>query len=117
MWDSSYSEVLFQFDHYIRDGRTGTEPLIDKKMVAKQERGTFEYTCHAKIVVVRQSDNNVVACSSSINTVNPVKKCSGTSKVAMTQCDGIEQYIPLISQARFFFKECQVPQDTSSELS
>src|SRR5688572_8557088 len=71
-------------------------------MFAKQERGTFDYTCHAKIVV-RQSGNNVVACSSSINTVNPVKKCSGTSKIAMTHCDGIEKYIPLISQDRCIF--------------
>ena len=56
MLGSSHSEVLFQFDHHghdVRDGRTGTAPLNDKKIFAKQERGTFEYTCHAKIVVVR----------------------------------------------------------------
>lgn len=30
----------------VRDGRTGTEPRKVKEMFAKQERCTFEYTCH-----------------------------------------------------------------------
>ena len=51
----------------VRDGRTGTAPLKDKKNVAKQERGTFEYTCDGKICVVMWSDN-VVTYASNFDT-------------------------------------------------
>jgi len=61
----------------VREGRLGTGHLPDKRAFSKAGRGKYEYTgptCDGKVCFVRWSDNNVVTCGSSYDTVLPVTK-------------------------------------------
>ena len=57
----------------VRDGRTGSASLDDKKKFIKGDRGMHQYTCDGNVCIVRWSDNNVVTCASNFDTVFPLK--------------------------------------------
>ncbi|XP_017472568.1 PREDICTED: piggyBac transposable element-derived protein 3-like, partial [Rhagoletis zephyria] len=68
------TDMGFQATGTIRENRVSGNPLLDSKVLKKQDRGSFDFakiTDH-NIIVVKWNDNNLVCLCSNNSGVNPI---------------------------------------------
>ena len=58
----------------IRENRTGNCPLMDKKVIKKKGRGTYDFKSDGTVLCAKWNDNTPVTVASNYYGVNPIQK-------------------------------------------
>ena len=80
----------------VRENRTNHCPLKPKKVIEKEDRGSFDYRSDGKVLCVKWNDNRAVTVASNYYGVQPLHKTErylkGEGKKLIPQPDAIYKY-------------------------
>ena len=80
----------------VRENRTNHCPLKPKKVIEKEDRGSFDYRSDGKVLCVKWNDNRAVTVASNYFGVEPLHKTEryvkGQGRKQIPQPDAIHKY-------------------------